>query len=623
MSDAPTPAPSGGETKATIVELVKVLNRLDRTDLARRATAAAARLDRPGTVVCVVGEFKQGKSSLVNALLGQHVCPVDDDLATSAITLIRYGDEPAAVVRAVGDDGQAAATRVTVDDLGDWVSETGNPGNAKRVERVDVTANSALLKQGLVIVDTPGMGGLGAGHAAATLGFLPFADGLILVSDASAELSAAELDFLRKARELCPTVVFAQSKADLYPEAGRIRDLNLGHLSRAGLDLPVVLTSSAIRNEALARRDRDLNQRSGIPDLVQLLSDRIVGPAKADAEARSRGDAAGIAAMVRTGLEAEKLALGDSDAARRATQGFEAAKARLDHLRGPGARWSTVVSDRVADLSNSVNFELRGSMRTISRNMDEIIETLQSGEAWDDMARDLQSDVADEVAAAFMKLETGRLAIRDEVVALLGEEDLGSAHLLGSGAGEFELESLWPDRELDASATRGRKKALDTGITGIRGAQSGVMMFGMLGQFLPKAAGALLATNPVLLGIGAVFGGMSLADDHKRKVAGRRQTARGQVRQFLDDVQFEVGNQIGGLIRDIQRDLRDEFSERLGELQRTYTESAKRAQEDAQRSQAEKGERTKEIDSLVAVLTKAERALAGPGGATPTAGAAR
>ena len=195
--------------------------------------------------------------------------------------------------------------------------------------------------------------------------------------------------------------------------------------------------------------------------------------------------------------------------------------------------------------------------------------------------------------------------------------------LLGSGAGEFELESLWPDRELDASATRGRKKALDTGITGIRGAQSGVMMFGMLGQFLPKAAGALLATNPVLLGIGAVFGGMSLADDHKRKVAGRRQTARGQVRQFLDDVQFEVGNQIGGLVRDIQRDLRDEFSERLGELQRTYTESAKRAQEDAQRSQAEKGERTKEIDTLVAVLTKAERALAGPGGATPTPGAAR
>ena len=55
-----------------------------------------ARLRRPATVVCVVGEFKQGKSSLVNALLGQAVCPVDDDLATSAITLVRYAAEASA-----------------------------------------------------------------------------------------------------------------------------------------------------------------------------------------------------------------------------------------------------------------------------------------------------------------------------------------------------------------------------------------------------------------------------------------------------------------------------------------------------------------------------------------------
>ena len=63
---------------------------------------------------------------------------------------------------------------------------------------------SAILKQGLVLVDTPGMGGLGAGHAAATLAFLPFADGVILVSDASAELSAPEVDFLRRAVRAVP-----------------------------------------------------------------------------------------------------------------------------------------------------------------------------------------------------------------------------------------------------------------------------------------------------------------------------------------------------------------------------------------------------------------------------------
>ncbi|MEK7425696.1 MAG: dynamin family protein, partial [Actinomycetota bacterium] len=68
---------------ALILDTAKALQRLGRTDLAERASIAAARLKRPSTVVCVVGEFKQGKSSLINALLGQPVCPVDDDLATS------------------------------------------------------------------------------------------------------------------------------------------------------------------------------------------------------------------------------------------------------------------------------------------------------------------------------------------------------------------------------------------------------------------------------------------------------------------------------------------------------------------------------------------------------------
>jgi hypothetical protein len=602
---------AGGQpvtVKSTIIELVKVLNTLDRKDLVDRATAAAARLDRPGTVVCVVGEFKQGKSSLVNALLGQAVCPVDDDLATSAITLVRFAEEPGAVVRMRGDDGQPTALAVPVEELPDWVSESGNPGNTKRVERVDISVPSPLLKQGLVVVDTPGMGGLGAGHAAATLGFLPFADGLIFVSDASAELSAPEVDFLRRAIELCPAVVFAQTKIDLYASAERIQALNVAHLQRQGIDIPVVGASSTLRDEALARRDRELNDRCGIPDLVQLLSDRIVGPAKETAADRSANDARSIASMVRSGLESERSMIGDPAATKAAVASFEEAKQRLEHLRGPGARWSTVVADRMADLANSVNFEFRGAMRLVSRNMDEMIEGLQSGEAWDDMVRDLQADVADEVTNAFVALEDGRVSIRSEVIELLDEEDLGLSATRGPAM--FDVTDLWRDKALDP-ATRGKKGAFDTGLTTVRGAQGGVMMFGMMGQFLPGAAGALLATNPVMLGIGALFGGIGLADERKRKVQARRQAARTQVRQFLDDVQFEVGNQISIVVRDVQRDLRDEFTERLAQLQRTYTDAAKRGQEDAQRTDAERKQRTAEIDNSLALLRQVETALAG------------
>jgi hypothetical protein len=102
---------------------------------------------------------------------------------------------------------------------------------------------------------------------------------------------------------------------------------------------------------------------------------------------------------------------------------------------------------------------------------------------------------------------------------------------------------------------------------------------------------------------------MGLADDRKRKIAARRQAARSQVRQFLDDVQFEMGNQIGNLIREIQRDLRDEFTDRISELVRTYTDTAQRAQADAQKSAKERQERGTELDASLASFASLDAAL--------------
>ena len=109
MADKPT-----GGVPGAAPQLIKVLRQLDRDDLVGRATAASARLKRPSTVVCVVGEFKQGKSSLVNGLLGREVCPVDDDLATAAITLVRFGEKESVTIRRKVD-GKAVAEKVGLD----------------------------------------------------------------------------------------------------------------------------------------------------------------------------------------------------------------------------------------------------------------------------------------------------------------------------------------------------------------------------------------------------------------------------------------------------------------------------------------------------------------------------
>jgi hypothetical protein len=227
------------------------------------------------------------------------------------------------------------------------------------------------------------------------------------------------------------------------------------------------------------------------------------------------------------------------------------------------------------------------------------------------MARALQTAVATEVTAAFQAIEAGRTAIQIEVADLLQDEHLA----LPGGAGQLDpidVASLWQGKSLGEQGSKGGK-AVKTSLTGIRGAQSGVMMFGMMGQFLPAAAATLVASNPVLLGAGAVFGGLQLSEERKRKLQVLRQGARGQVRQFLDDVQFEVGNAVAEVIREVQRELRDGFSERLGELQRTYVETAQRAQEDANRGQAEIDARRKQVAAGLAALDQVDALLRGAG----------
>ena len=597
-------AQSAPGVEQAIVELVPLLQQLGRPDLVDRATAAGARLKRPATIVSVVGEFKQGKSSLVNGLLGHNVCPVDDDLATSVITLIRYGEQPGAIVRR-RVDGEPTAEQIPIEDLQNWVSEQGNPENEREVERVELMLPSKILAQGLVLVDTPGMGGLGAGHAAATTSFLPFADGLILVSDSSSELSANEIDFMAEAVGLCPTVMFAQTKTDLYPEWERIFEINRQHLTNRGLDIPMTAISSQLRLLALDRKRRELNERSRFPQLINDLKSEVVTPARNTARGRSADDVTAITGLVRMGLEHERKLLTEPESVARSLAELEEAKERLEHLRGPAARWNVTVGDRSSDLLSSMTHHFRAAMRTVSRELEERVEELNTAEEWDVMSRDLQTMVGDVVTRAFMAIDKGHESIRAEVIDLLQIQVPALNLEPRRETSDIDVLSLWSGKPIEE--VEGIKDRFKTGVAGIRGAQGGVMMFGMLGRFLPAAAATVAASNPVLLGAGALFGGMQLMDDRKRRVTARRQAARQQVRQFVDDVQFEVGNAITTQIRDMQRQLRDEFTERLAEVQATYTATAQRAQQDAQAGQAEVQKRAAELDHALKALTRIDQ----------------
>ena len=313
---APAAAPDTTDTigNATFDALARDIEALareaDRGDLAERAVDARRRAARTDTVVCVVGEFKNGKSALINAVLGTAICPVDDDLATSAVTVVRYGDPPSAEVHR-RDGVDRVIESIDPGAIADWAQEAPSRERRRDVELVEVRVPSPLLASGLTLVDTPGVGGLNAGHAAATLAFLPSADALVFVTDASAELSAAELEFLASARAAGPPVLVALTKTDMYPAWRRILDIDAGRLAAMGIGEQPFALSSVLR-----LRPDEVGDESGYGAFTDALRGDVVERARAVSVASATADLRWVLGQVREPLAAERSALADPAAAR-------------------------------------------------------------------------------------------------------------------------------------------------------------------------------------------------------------------------------------------------------------------------------------------------------------------
>lgn len=597
----------------TLGEVVAALMTRGRDDLAARTRAAAVRASRPATVVCVVGEFKQGKSLMVNAILGRPICPVDDDLATSAITVIQQGAEPAvAIHRRSGNRIEKAVVDPT--SLADWVTEGGSGPGREDVERAVVSFDHPLLRQGLTLVDTPGVGGFAAAHARATMAFLPYADAMIFATDASAELSAPEIEFLRSAIERCPQVVVALTKIDLYPEWRRILELNRHHLADVLENVQLIPVSASAAIAAIRQRDSALDAESGIPELRDQILQGLLDRSRSRAAARSLREAGELVDHMIAIADHELEVIQDPARIARANAAYEDAVAKLEQLRGPGSRWGQVLSDQMSDLSNAAAFRLRSGMRDISGSIDTAVEGLSSPGEWDELSNQLQDDITELLAEVFGTIEQGTIAIHHSLTELLADE---ASTMVSEEARDLAASIL---ARIDTIPTAmdsetGTKRAIGSVVPALRGAQSGLMLFGLLGRVLPIGAAGLLMSNPVTLVIGAAFAGKQIYSVRQRTLATRRQRARSSVRSFLDEVQFQTSHQLNESIRRVQRILRDEFSSRIVELQRSYQEMAEQAKLDVTSTYGQQVERAKSLRIDLEELRGLRGRLGAAGGA--------
>jgi Dynamin family len=285
--------------------------RHDRPDLVARLDAAHRALSERDLSVVVVGEFKQGKSSLINAIVGTEVCPVDHDVVTAVPTIVRFGETPTVLVHAgptgtgpTGSDGDHG-TPIPFESIRDYVRERDDDAEGRPIRSVEIQIDRRILRSGLMFVDSPGVGGLESAEGTIALGVLNMADAVLFVSDASQELTLPELEFMRSALERCPRLACVVTKVDLYPEWRRIVELDRGHLSRASLAVEVIPVSSFVRMRAVTGSDAALNEESGFPVLMELLRREVLEPGALIKAARAAAEVEFVTEQLRQGLEAE------------------------------------------------------------------------------------------------------------------------------------------------------------------------------------------------------------------------------------------------------------------------------------------------------------------------------
>jgi GTP-binding protein EngB required for normal cell division len=242
-----TDAPLGDDA---LLKLEGIITRYGLVELRPILEHIVARLESPDMEVAFFGRVSSGKSSLLNYLLGKKILPVGVLPVTAALTRLRHAEEAELLVRFEISESQ----RLPLDRIGEFVTEEGNPGNKRRVTEVEVRLPNPCLAEGVVFIDTPGVGSLATFGAAQTKAYLPRCDLGILLVDAGSAMNNEDIALLHGFFEAAIPVTVLISKSDLLNAADRHRIADYTKqviLKELGNEVPVYPVSSRLPHAKL------------------------------------------------------------------------------------------------------------------------------------------------------------------------------------------------------------------------------------------------------------------------------------------------------------------------------------------------------------------------------------
>jgi signal recognition particle receptor subunit beta len=263
MADATFAAGRDG-LRESLSRLADVAESLEDGGAAEAARALDDKLLENRFNVVVFGEFKRGKTTFVNALLGEEMLPAAVVPLTSIVTAVTWGEEVRARISYEGGREEEVPPR----ELGRYVTERDNPGNHLGVRRAILSYPSDDLRDGVFLVDTPGVGSVYRHNTEAAREFLPQADAAIFLVSADPPISDTEREFLEEIRDEAARTFFVLNKIDYLTGLDRDEAIAFTRGVIAGaVGREIILYPLSARQALVAKLvgDDDELEASGLP----------------------------------------------------------------------------------------------------------------------------------------------------------------------------------------------------------------------------------------------------------------------------------------------------------------------------------------------------------------------